>query len=168
MGLTVWLGSLTSRLQGLLCLSPLPAPMLEIWVWPLHLTYLIPTRSLVFAQQTLSWQSRVPRPSSPIQNSTTHEDKEVGIGGGPAGEPATCVLKDPLVSPREFKRYHRGCFIDVQVCKFQPCIVFHIETAPVWFFSQISSLSLLILSLETAMTFAIYLSESLLEKVHAD
>lgn len=35
-------------------------------------------------------------------------------------------------------------------------------------FSQTFSPSLLILSLETAMTFAIYLSESLLEKVHAD
>lgn len=50
-----------------------------------------------------------------------------------AGEPTTCDLKDPLVSPREFKRYHRGCFIDVQVCKFQPCIVFLIETPPVRF-----------------------------------
>lgn len=44
MGLTVWLGSLPSRLQGLLCFSPLPAPTLETWVWPLHLTYLIPTQ----------------------------------------------------------------------------------------------------------------------------
>lgn len=175
MGLTVWLGYLTSRLQGLLCFSLLPAPMLEIWVEPLCLTYLIPTQVPCISTantfltesspQTLisntkinytwgqrsqnrwwscSFRSQLMQENQPPVTWKTH--------WSPQGN-SNDTTEVALLMSRCVNSSLVSCFSSKpHQCDFQPNIL-SVSTNP--------------LTGET-MTFAIYLSESLLEKVHAD